>query len=85
MAGPITSSKQTMLGTQAYRKVLAAAPDGSVNIASIGMPTNLRDLLATKADNYSSMNGYDLVAAKVRLSLTALGLAHAWLGLRGCL
>jgi hypothetical protein len=29
------------------------------------MTTNLADLLKTKADNYSSMSGYDLVAAKV--------------------
>jgi hypothetical protein len=54
-----------MSGTDAYRKVLAAAPDGSVNVASIGMPTNLRDLLNTTADQFSSLSGYDLVAAKV--------------------
>lgn len=65
MAGPIKSSKQALLGTDAYRKVLAAAPNASVNVASIGMPTNLRDLLATKPDQYSSMDGYDLIAAKV--------------------
>lgn len=64
-AGPITNSDQVMLGVQAYRKVLAAAPDSSVNIASIGMPTNIRDLLASGPDQYSPLSGYDLVALKV--------------------
>jgi len=65
MPGPVTSYNQAMLGTDAYRKALATAPNASVNIASIGMPTNLADLLATKADAYSPLSGYDLVAAKV--------------------
>ena len=65
MGGPVTSSQQVMLGTDAYRKVLATAPNASVNIASIGMPTNLADLLGTKADQYSALSGYDLLAAKV--------------------
>ena len=65
MPGPVRSAKQALLGTDAYRKALAAAPDGSVNIASIGMPTNLRDLLKTSGDQYSPMSGYDLIAAKV--------------------
>ena len=37
MGGPVTSSQQVMLGTDAYRKVLANAPNASVNVASIGM------------------------------------------------
>ena len=55
-----------MTGTDAYRKALASAPDGSVNVASIGMPTNLRDLLNTTADQFSPLNGIDLVAKKIR-------------------
>lgn len=65
MPGPVTNYNQVMSGTDAYRKALANATDGSVNIASIGLPTNLRDLLQTKADQYSSLSGKDLVAAKV--------------------
>jgi hypothetical protein len=64
-AGPVKNYDQVMLGTDAYRKALAGSPNSSVNIASIGMPTNLRDLLNTTADKYSSMSGYDLVQAKV--------------------
>ena len=63
--GPIKNSSMVMTGTDAYRKALAAAPDASVNVASIGMPTNLRDLLKTDADQYSPLSGYDLVAKKV--------------------
>lgn len=63
--GPIKNASMVMSGTDAYRKALAAAPDGSVNVASIGMPTNLRDLLSTKADQYSPLSGFDLVARKV--------------------
>merc|ERR550537_964507 len=54
-----------MTGTDAYRKALATAPDASINVASIGMPTNLRDLLNTTADQYSPLSGFDLVAKKV--------------------
>ena len=66
-AGPVKSSKQAgvLSGVQAYRKVLAAAPNASVNVASIGMPTNLRDLLKSTSDEYSSLSGYDLIAEKV--------------------
>lgn len=64
-AGPIKNYDQVMLGTDAYRKALAGAPNASVNIASIGMTTNLRDLLKTKADKYSSLSGYDLIQQKV--------------------
>jgi len=63
--GPIKDSSMVMTGTDAYRKALVAAPDGSVNVASIGMPTNLRDLLNTTADQYSTLSGVDLVARKV--------------------
>jgi hypothetical protein len=63
--GPIKNASMVMSGTDAYRKELAAAPDGSVNVASIGMPTNLRDLLNTTADEYSPLTGFDLISKKV--------------------
>lgn len=49
-----------------YRKALAAAPDKSVVICSIGFLTNLRRLLETQPDDISPLNGRDLVAKKVR-------------------
>ena len=49
-----------------YRRVLAAQPDGSVVICSVGFLTNLRRLLETKPDAISPMDGRTLVARKVR-------------------
>lgn len=63
--GPIKNASMVMSGTDAYRKALSAALDGSVNIASIGMPTNIRDLLNSSADQFSSLSGQELVAKKV--------------------
>ena len=55
-----------MEATDAYRKVLSEAEDHSVVISSIGFVTNLAALLQTNPDQYSSLNGYDLVATKVK-------------------
>ncbi|WYZ39907.1 hypothetical protein EsH8_IV_000248 [Colletotrichum jinshuiense] len=49
-----------------YRKLLAEADDGSVTIASIGFLHNLSGLLNSTADAYSSLDGPDLVKAKVK-------------------
>ena len=50
---------------EVYRKVLAAAPDKSVVICSVGFLTNLRRLLETKPDAVSPLDGKALVARKV--------------------
>jgi len=50
-----------------YRKVLAAAPDRSVVMCSIGFLTNLADLLKSGADDASPLSGQELVAKKCRL------------------
>ena len=49
-----------------YRKVLSAAPDGSVTICSVGFLTNLRRLLETQADEISPLAGVELVSRKVK-------------------
>lgn len=49
-----------------YRRALAAAPDGSVVVCSVGFLTNLRRLLETKGDAVSPLDGRALVAKKVR-------------------
>ena len=64
-AGPVTRSTQVPNATETYRKALSIAQDSSVHIASIGMTTNLRDLLKTKGDAHSPLNGYDLIQKKV--------------------
>jgi len=51
---------------EVYRKALAAAPDRSVVICSVGFLTNLRRLLETKADAISPLSGRELVARKVK-------------------
>lgn len=49
-----------------YRRALAAAPDTSVVVVSIGVLVNLRELLESKADAFSPLAGADLVRRKVR-------------------
>jgi inosine-uridine nucleoside N-ribohydrolase len=49
-----------------YRQILAEQPDESVTIVSIGFLTNLHGLLASEPDEYSTLGGSALVAAKVR-------------------
>jgi hypothetical protein len=49
-----------------YRRALAAAPDSSVVILSIGVLVNLRELLESKPDSFSPLAGADLVRRKVR-------------------
>ncbi|KAF1940722.1 nucleoside hydrolase [Clathrospora elynae] len=49
-----------------YRKTLAESQNGSVTIASIGFSASLSGLLNTTADAYSILDGYGLVAEKVK-------------------
>lgn len=50
-----------------YRRLLAAAPDRSVTIASIGFLTNLDRLLKSTGDELDARDGPALVRAKVKL------------------
>jgi inosine-uridine nucleoside N-ribohydrolase len=52
---------------QLYRKVLAAQPDASVTIVSVGFLTNLKNLLNSEKDAASDLNGEKLVQKKVKL------------------
>ena len=49
-----------------YRRVLAAQPDNSVTVVSVGFMPNLADLLASKPDKYSGLSGKALVKRKVK-------------------
>ena len=51
---------------ETYRRVLAAQPDKSVVICSVGFITNMRRLLETKPDAISPLDGKALVAKKVK-------------------
>ncbi|MDO4453530.1 MAG: nucleoside hydrolase [Eubacteriales bacterium] len=72
---PVTMKYQTTLrdgndardAVDVYREVLAAQPDGSVTIISVGFLTNLTELLNSQPDEYSDLNGVELVRQKVKL------------------
>ena len=53
-------------GWQLYRRLLAAQPDHSVNICSVGFLPALAQLLDSEADEYSPLSGVDLVRQKVK-------------------
>ncbi|MCW5198420.1 nucleoside hydrolase [Desulfobulbus sp. F3] len=50
---------------QLYRRILAAQPDQSVTIVSIGYLTNLRKLLQSKPDALSPLDGQKLLRRKI--------------------
>ncbi len=49
-----------------YRRLLADAPDGSIELLELGYPQVLAALLASPPDALSPLDGRSLVAAKVR-------------------
>ena len=55
-----------------YRKLLSEQPDKSVTIASIGFVTSLAHLLQSGPDEYSPLNGVELVRRKVK-TIYAMG------------
>ncbi|MDQ2753826.1 MAG: nucleoside hydrolase, partial [Bacteroidota bacterium] len=49
-----------------YRKILAKQNDNSVVIITVGFLTNIANLLQSKPDAYSPLNGVELVKKKVK-------------------
>jgi len=49
-----------------YRRILASQADRSVVIVSVGYLTNLKDLLDTKQDEHSKLDGPGLISRKVK-------------------
>ncbi|MEO8720599.1 MAG: nucleoside hydrolase [Ginsengibacter sp.] len=49
-----------------YRQILSVQPDKSVVIISVGFFTNLARLLESEPDQFSSLNGMDLIKKKVK-------------------
>ncbi|MCW3105690.1 MAG: nucleoside hydrolase [Segetibacter sp.] len=62
----ITSNEAAMDATELYRKILAAQPDKSVTIITVGFLTNMANLLQSKPDQYSSLSGKALIQQKVK-------------------
>jgi len=52
--------------TDLYRKVLSEQPDTSVVIITVGYISNITGLLKSEADEFSDLNGVDLVNKKVK-------------------
>lgn len=61
----IFSNDEAQDAVKLYRKILAGQPDKSVTIVSVGFFTNLAALLETEPDEFSELNGQDLVRQKV--------------------
>ncbi len=57
--------EEALPATKLYRKLLAEAEKNSIRIAVIGHPGNLYNLFKSEADEYSDLNGIELVRAKV--------------------
>lgn len=57
-----------------YRKILASQPDTSVTVVTVGFLTNLAQLLDSKADDYSPLEGKELVEKKVKKLVSMAGL-----------
>lgn len=49
-----------------YRKILAAQPDQSVTIVTVGFLTNMANLLDSPPDAFSSLDGKALISKKVK-------------------
>ena len=61
----IRNNQDAVDALELYRKLLAAQPDHSVTIITVGFLTNLANLLESPGDQYSPLNGYELVNKKV--------------------
>lgn len=59
--------------TKLLRKILAENEDQSIVIVQVGFSTNLARLLDSEADDFSSLNGKELAAKKVRLTSVMAG------------
>lgn len=63
----LRSGKDAPDAVDVLRETLASQTDGSVVIAQVGFSTNLANLLKSEPDNYSPLNGVELVKQKVAL------------------
>lgn len=62
----IKRNDEVLSAVEVYRRSLAAQPDGSVTIITVGFLTNLADLLGSAPDKYSKLTGKELVRKKVK-------------------
>ena len=68
---PIASETEDAVFT--YRKALAAQPDNSVTVITVGFLTNLANLLHSAPDSISPFTGVELVQMKVKRLVSMAG------------
>jgi inosine-uridine nucleoside N-ribohydrolase len=69
----IKANEEVPDAVEIYRKVLAAQPDTSVTIVTVGFLTNLANLLTSGPDNFSPLDGKELVKKKVKQLVSMAG------------
>lgn len=65
-AHTLKSNNEAEDAVKLYRRILASQPDNSVTIVTVGFLTNMADLLRSKPDNFSPLDGKGLVRKKVK-------------------
>ncbi len=68
----INSNKDVPDAVALYRRILSIQPDNSVTIITVGFLTNLKNLLQSKPDMFSSLTGEQLIKQKVK-QLVSMG------------
>ena len=69
----LNSNSQAQDAKLLYRKILASQPDNSVVIVTVGFLTNLNDLLLSKPDLITPLDGTALVSKKVKQLVSMAG------------
>ena len=69
----VQSNNQATDALLLYRKLLAAAPDNSITIVTVGFFTNMANLLQSGPDAFSPKSGAALVKQKVKLLVSMAG------------
>ena len=69
--GAVKSSAEVLTAVEVYRKALAEAEDHSVAIASIGITTNMRDLVLSDPDEHSPLCLLRLIFPRLHETITA--------------
>jgi len=69
----IKSNAEAEDAVKLYRRILAQQPDKSVTIITVGFLTNLSNLILSKPDEYSAMDGISLVRQKVKSLVSMAG------------
>lgn len=62
----LRSNDDAMDAVKLYRQILSASTDKSVTIISVGFFTNLANLLSSPPDQFSPLNGKELIEKKVK-------------------